>query len=74
MDIAKDLAGTEHYAGHARRNAEGEYYIEGLEESSCLWNESSLWQESLLWNESFLWSESDLSSSSIAINTWVDQE
>jgi len=64
LDIARDLEGTQHFAGYARQNTDGEYYIEGLEGSSMLWSESSLWSESMLWSETALWSDSMLWSES----------
>ena len=64
MDIQKDLDGTEHYAGPARKTEDGSYYVEGLYGSlwsgSTLWQDSFLWSESMLWQDSFLWSESVL--------------
>ncbi len=42
LDIAKDLAGDEHYAGLVRRDADGNYYFDVIEGQSMLWGDSML--------------------------------
>jgi len=70
-DIAKDLAGSEHYGGPANRDADGSYYLMGLEgdgylwsggylwSDGCLWSSGSLWTDAYLWSGGYLWSDSD---------------
>jgi serine protease AprX len=65
LDVQKDLDGTEHYAGPARRMEDGSYYVDGAVESpwsvsaalgsGSLWSQSTLWQDSFLWDQSILW-------------------
>jgi serine protease AprX len=75
MDIQKDLDGTEHYAGPARKTEDGAYYIEGIDGSlwsgsmlshgSFLWSDSMLWQDSILWGDAMLWNGSILWNDSV---------
>ncbi len=79
MDIQRDLDGTEHYAGPARKTEDGAYYIEGIDGSlwsgstlssgSFLWSDSMLWQDSVLWGDAVLWQDSFLWNDSIL---WQD--
>ncbi|MDA1092543.1 MAG: S8 family peptidase [Acidobacteria bacterium] len=58
LDLAADIAGTQHYRGRANRDAEGNYYIEGL--------------DGFMWNNGFMWN--DGLTETMSINTWVDQQ
>jgi subtilisin family serine protease len=58
LDLAADLEGTTHYRGRANRDADGNYYIEGL--------------DGFMWNDGFMWSDS--LSETMSINTWVGQQ
>jgi len=58
LDLAADLAGSAHYQGRANRDADGNYYLEGV--------------DGFMWNDGFMWS--DAMTESMSINTWVDQQ
>ena len=58
LDIAADLEGRAHFRGRANRDADGNYYLEGL--SGFMWNDGFMWSESL--------------TESMSINTWVDPQ
>ena len=58
LDINTDLTGTAHYQGRANQDADGNYYIEGL--------------NGYMWNDSFMWSDS--LTESMSVNVWVDQQ
>jgi serine protease AprX len=64
LDVAADLADTQHFAGPARMDSDGNFYIVGpdgtLYSGSFLWADSFLWSDSFLWADSFLWSDSFL--------------
>ena len=58
LDIAADLDGTAHYRGRANRDADGNYYLEGV--------------NGFMWNDGFMWS--DAMTESMSVNVWVDQQ
>jgi subtilisin family serine protease len=88
LDIAADLAGTEHYRGRANRDDNGNYYImadDGTVWSDAfMWNDSFMWSDAFMWNDSFMWSDafmwndsfmwSDGLTESMSINSWVEPE
>jgi serine protease AprX len=56
LDIDADLAGTQHYVGYTRWDAEAEqFYLEGAE--GYTWGGGFAWSESYLWGGGFAWSE-----------------
>jgi len=57
LDIGKDLAGTEHYVGQTRWDAENmRFYLPG--EDSYTWSGGFAWSEGYIWGGGFAWSES----------------
>jgi subtilisin family serine protease len=90
MDIAKDLAGTEHYGGPARHGADGSYYLATNPDESWdqgyAWEQGYLWRKSAeddaAWSEGYLWRKSADEGAGTAaggtgtmsINQWVGQE
>ena len=76
LDIDADLDGTAHFQGRANRDADGNYYIEGLDgymwNDGFMWNDSFMWSDSYMWSDSFMWSDS--LTESMSINVWVDQQ
>ena len=84
LDVSADLAGDAHYAGPARVDEDGSFFIEGLPASrlgsavegsgalwadGVLWSGSALWADGILWNDSILWTDTALWSDSIL---WTD--
>jgi hypothetical protein len=55
MDIAADLSGDKHFAGSARQDEDGNYYIEGLD--GFIWSDDSLYSEGFIWSDDSLFSE-----------------
>ena len=64
LDIDADLNGTAHFQGRANQDAEGNYYIEGLD--GYMWNDGFMWNDGYMWNDSL--------SEPAAVNVWVNQE
>ncbi len=71
LDIGKDLAGTEHYAGPSGVDENGTYYLlddngtrqpgTGLEWSQgSLWPGGALWQSGSMWGQGSLWGQGGL--------------
>ncbi len=60
LDVAKDLAGVEHYGGRANQDANGDYYVMGLEGDGMAWTGGYMWTGSL--------------TEPASINVWVEQE
>ena len=58
LDIEADLSGQAHFRGRANRDADGNYYLEGL--------------DGFMWNDGFMWS--DGLSETMSINVWVGQQ
>ena len=69
LNIVADLAGTQHFGGPARQDANGNYFI--VDGSGQIVN-----QQGYLWNNGYLWSNSFTpSAASVAgVNHWVQQE
>ncbi|WP_166425985.1 S8 family peptidase [Paraglaciecola sp. 20A4] len=55
MDIAADLSGEQHYMGAARKDENGNYYIEGFEFE--VWEEAFMWEEAHMNQENFMLQE-----------------
>jgi hypothetical protein len=55
---AADIEGTTHYRGRANRDANSNYYIEGLD--------GFMWSDGFMWNDSL--------GETMSINTWVRQQ
>jgi len=55
LDIAKDLAGTEHYGGPARQDDTGAYYIANSD--GYAWNQGYAWKQGYTWNEGYAWNQ-----------------
>ncbi len=73
LDVAADLAGTAHFGGYAQQDADGAYYLMGIDgflwsrtellSSGFLWSRStndsaSLWSSASEYTDGFLWSRS----------------
>lgn len=50
LDIGKDLAGTEHYGGPARQDADGRYYL--ATDAGENWDQGYAWDQGYLWRKS----------------------
>jgi hypothetical protein len=88
LDIAADIAGTEHFGGPARQDrATGNFYIlnasgEALSGSPFVWNQAFaksqgyLWNNGYLWNSGYLWNQSTVTpaSSPAAMESWNAQQ
>jgi subtilisin family serine protease len=62
LDIAADLAGTQHFAGPARQYTDGRFYVvdasgQPINQQGYLWNNGYLWNQGYLWNNGYLWSQ-----------------
>jgi hypothetical protein len=62
--IAADLAGEQHFAGPARKDADGNFYVQGPDGTLC--SGSFLWSDNLLWRDSL--------AQPVGINVWVPQD
>lgn len=75
LDIAADIAGTQHYGGPGRQATDGTFYlVDGsgnrINQQGYLWNQGYLWKNGFLSNQSFVPSVASF----IAVNHWVGQE
>jgi serine protease AprX len=67
LDIAADLAGDRHFGGRANQNADGTYYLMGLEgylwtdegvgTEGYLWTDGGVGVDGLLWTDGYLWTD-----------------
>jgi hypothetical protein len=55
LDLSADIEGTMHFGGRARGDADGNYYLEGL--------------DGFMWNDGCMWNDS--ATESMSINAWV---
>ena len=60
LNIAKDIAGTQHYMGPARQNKAGSFYVvdakgNQINQQGYLWNNGYLWNQGYLWSNGYLW-------------------
>jgi serine protease AprX len=68
LNIARDLAGQEHYEGPANVDANGNFLLEDaagtrLADAGFTWNGAYAWDGGYLWSDGRLWSRTDLWSS-----------
>jgi subtilisin family serine protease len=61
LDINADLTGTRHFAGPARQDSSGTYYIvdkngKTISAEGYLWSNGYLWNQGYLWTNGYLWS------------------
>ena len=54
LNIANDLNGVEHYQGAANQDADGNYYIPGID--GFAWSGSYIWSGGFAWSGSYIWS------------------
>lgn len=67
LDIAADLAGTEHFAGPANRDAKGNYYIMSMDPAEpwgtpanadgYTWSNGYVWSKGYTWSNGYVWSK-----------------
>jgi subtilisin family serine protease len=67
LDVNADLAGAKHFGGRANEDANGNYYIMGLEgylwtdrgvgADGFLWTDGYLWTDGFLWTDGYLWTD-----------------
>lgn len=50
LDVGKDLAGTQHYGGPARQDANGRYYL--TTDAGQNWDQGYAWDQGYLWRKS----------------------
>ena len=59
LDIGAELAGAAHFGGPANRDADGTYYVEGLEgyawSGGYMWGTGYLWGMGYMWGTGYLW-------------------
>jgi serine protease AprX len=53
LNIAADLAGTQHYMGGVRQRADGSF--EATLPNGQAWPSGYMWQDAYLWRDAFLW-------------------
>jgi serine protease AprX len=67
LNIAADLAGTEHFGGPANENADGDFYIMNMAGSTwgtsqsgagLTWSTGYPWDQGYSWSSGYLWSQS----------------
>ena len=70
LNIAADLAGTQHFKGRATQLANGSYVVMGpngqLTSDGFIWNEGYVWNEGFVWAEGFIWPEGFVWSESLS--------
>jgi serine protease AprX len=85
LNIANDLAGTEHYGGRANRDATGKYYVMDIDgyawSGSYAWSGGYAWSCSYAWSGGYAWSGSYAwsggyawSTATTTVGSWVPQE
>ncbi len=67
LDVAADRAGTKHFGGRANQDANGEYYLMGLDgygwtdtgvgENGYIWTEGYAWTEGYIWTDGYMWTD-----------------
>ncbi len=66
LDIAADLAGTEHFGGPANENSSGEFYIMNmgvqtwgtpLPGDGLTWDQGYPWDQGYSWSQGYVWSQ-----------------
>jgi serine protease AprX len=66
LDIAADLAGTEHFGGPANENSSGEFYIMSmgvqtwgtpLPGDGLTWDQGYPWDQGYSWSQGYVWSQ-----------------
>jgi len=73
LDIAADLAGTEHFRGQAEQDENGSYYVASDDghvwdggygftdghvwSRGLLWNDGMIWSDGIVWNDGMVWSD-----------------
>ncbi|MBC8028071.1 MAG: S8 family peptidase [Steroidobacteraceae bacterium] len=64
LNVAADLAGTQHFMGRATQLSDGSFKVttpnSQLWEQGKLWDQGFLWSQSYLWNQGFLWPQGQL--------------
>jgi hypothetical protein len=56
LNIAADLAGTQHYMGGVRQQADGTFQL--TTPNGALWDQGFTWDQSFLWGQGFTWPQS----------------
>jgi hypothetical protein len=69
LDIAADLAGTQHFAGSARQNPDGSFFVADA-------NGLPVNEQGYLWNNGYLWNQSTVAPASTLMTpeSWNVQE
>jgi len=57
MDITRDIAGTMHYGGPARRDSNGRYYLKHVSGAGYSWSGSYSKGSGLVWSNEFGWTD-----------------
>jgi subtilisin family serine protease len=64
LNIASDLAGTQHYTGRVTQLADGTFQVTSpngqLWDQGQLWEQGKLWEQGQLWEQGYLWSSAYL--------------
>jgi hypothetical protein len=58
LNIAADLAGTQHYMGSVTQLADGTFSV--VNPNGKLWEQSFKWNQSFPWDQGYVWDESKL--------------
>lgn len=70
LDIQADLDGTMHFGGRANQDADGNYYLMGLD--GYLWTDGGVDTNGYLWTDAYLWTDS--LTEMATMSSWVDPE
>jgi serine protease AprX len=55
LNVAADLAGTQHFMGRASQLADGTFKV--TTPDGKLWDQGKLWEQGFLWNQAYLWNQ-----------------
>jgi serine protease AprX len=77
LDVDADLAGTQHFGGGARQDAQGQYYLADANGygwyQGYTWNQGYAWNQGYTWNQGYAWNQSASQNQGYAWNqgyTW----
>ena len=55
LNIAADLAGTQHFKGRVSQQADGTFQVTGPN-GSC-WDQGYIWAQGYIWEQGYVWAE-----------------
>lgn len=75
LDIKADIAGSQHFGGHANQDENGDFYL--MDMDGYLWRNSDvssegyLWQNGYLWKNGYLWQNGYLWTNSVGADGYL---